>query len=290
MRLGRRLIVPTAFSAFLFCVAAASAQTPSEESYKYFEQNCQSCHTIGGGRLAGPDLKGLLERRERAWLQSFISNPKAVIDSGDAYAQQIFRDARGVYMPTPPGITKDLADKLIDVIEIESKKEKSRFAGLEVSDRPLTAADAVLGGKLFRGETDFKSGAPACFSCHTVHGEGGFGGGQLGPDLTAAFARLEGRKALAAWLSAPPSPTMAPVYRKTPLDGEEVLALTAFLKETSASGVDRAATTVPGFLLAGFALAALALVLFDLFWRDRYRATRRPLIERRLGRGRLLED
>lgn len=266
------------------------AQQPSEEAYKYFEANCQSCHTIGGGRLAGPDLKGLLERRERAWLQNFLINPKAVIDSGDAYAQEIFREARGVYMPTPPGITRELADKLLDVIAIESPKEKSRFAGLQISDRPLTAADTEMGRRLFFGQAAFASGAPACNSCHDLDGSKGFGGGQLGPDLTAAFARLEGRKAVAAWLSAPPSPVMAPIFRKTPIEGEEALALTAFLQETSASGLERAESSIPHFLLAGFGLGALVLVLFDLFWRDRYRATRRPMIERRLGRGRLLEE
>lgn len=278
-----------AIATFAFA-ASGSAQQPSEEAYKYFENNCQSCHTIGGGRLAGPDLKGLLTRRERPWLQSYLLNPKAVIDSGDAYAQEIFREARGVYMPTPPGITRELADKLLDVVAAESAKEKSRFAGLQISDRPLTPADTEKGRKLFFGEAAFASGAPACFSCHDLTGSKGFGGGQLGPDLTAAFARLEGLKAVAAWLSAPPSPVMSPVFRKTPIEGEEALALTAFLKDESASGLERAESSMPHFLLAGFALAAVVLLSFDLFWRDRYRATRRPLIEKRLGRGRLLEE
>jgi len=270
------------FTALLFSsvlAGSAWAQAPSEEAYTYFELNCQSCHTIGGGRLAGPDLSGVLERRDRDWLTKFIPGPKAVIDGGDPYGQTLLRDARGVYMPDPPGMTAALAGKLIDLIAHESGLEKSRFAGLQISDRPLTTEDVALGRQLFRGEVDFASGAPACFSCHTVQDAGGFGGGRLGPDLSAVFGRLEGRKALSAWLSAPPSAVMAPVYRITPLDSDEVLALTAYLKHSAESGVEEARSGVPAFLLVGCALAALILVGFDIAWRNRYSATRRPLVE-----------
>lgn len=270
--------------------AQAPGPAPSEEAYKYFELNCQSCHTIGGGKLAGPDLKGALDRKDREWLTAFVTNPKAVIDSGDAYAQGLLREARGVVMPTPAGMTKDLAGKLIDLIAIESAAEKSRFAGLQVSDRPLTEADIARGQRLFEGGEDFASGAPACYSCHTVQGARMFGGGRLGPDLTSAYARLEGRNALAAWLGAPPSPVMAPIYRAQPIDGEEILALTAYLKQQSESGVTEAAPSGLGFVLGGFFLAAILLVLFDVIWSGRYRATRRPLLEQRLLGRRLMEE
>ena len=288
---GHRWITVLLAGSVLTAIATveASAQGPSEEAYDYFARNCTSCHTIGGGRLAGPDLKGVLERRDRDWLVPFIQDPKAVIDSGDAYAQEMLRDARGVYMPTPPGMSADLAGKLLDVIELESGLEKSRFAGLQISDRPLTAEDVALGRRLFTGETDFESGAAACFSCHTLHGLGGFGGGQLGPDLTTVYGRLDGRKALAAWLSAPPSEMMAPIFRDTPLSGDEVLALTAYLKHTSESGAEEAGTGSLAFMLTGFGLAAALLVLFDVVWQGRYRSTRKPLVEGRIGRRRTAE-
>lgn len=268
----------------LCCAQPLAAQAPSEEAYDFFALNCQSCHTIGGGRLVGPDLKGVLERRDRAWLTTYVLDPKAVIDSGDAYAQDLLQAARGVIMPTLPTMTRDLAGKLLDVIEVESGLEKSRFAGLTVSDRPLTAADVERGRELFRGARPFASGAPACFSCHTQSDAGGLGGGRLGPDLTAVYSRLEGRKALAAWLSSPPSAVMAPVFRATPLEGEEILALTAYLKSLAESGAEEDAQGGLAFLLTGLGLAALVLVALDAFWSDRYRATRRPLVERRLGR------
>ena len=280
----RRMTLP------VFLVAAVSLagiaqgaplqDPPSEETIAFFAQNCASCHTIGGGKLTGPDLKGAIDRKDEEWMADFILDPKAVIDSGDPYAVELLREARGTYMTDVPGIDRALAMKLVKLIAAESLKEKSIFAGLQISDRPLTAADVELGERLFRGAEAYENGAPACLSCHTVSGIGGLGGGRLGPDLTSAYARLEGRKALSAWLASPPSLVMQPVFKKHALEGEEVLALVAFLKDSAESGMPEAGPATLEFLLAGFGGSAFLLLLFDFLWRKRYRATRRPLVTR----------
>src|SRR5215472_5657720 len=85
----------------------------------WFQQNCASCHTIGGGRLTGPDLKNVTQRRDRGWLTQWLQNPKATVDSGDPYARKIVDDARGVVMPTVNGITPARATTLLDLIDAE---------------------------------------------------------------------------------------------------------------------------------------------------------------------------
>jgi len=266
----------------ILSVAPATAQDPpSEESIEFFRINCASCHTIGGGRLTGPDLKGLSERAERDWLVDFMLDPKGTLDRGDPYGQQILSEARGVYMPPVPGMTRELAGKLLDLIDAESAQEKSRFAGVQLSDRPLTEQDVELGGRLFRGEVRLAEGGPACISCHAVAGLSGLGGGHLGPDLTSAYSRLEGRKALGAWLSSPPSVVMQPLYADAPLDSEEVLALVAYMRETASSGELEAPSTSLQFALSGIALAAVLMVLFDVLWRGRFRSVRRSLLAQR---------
>ncbi len=266
--------------AWSFLPSPSEAQAPSEETIQFFKKNCVSCHTIGGGRLAGPDLKGVLDRQKRDWLVDYLMDPKVVIDSGDPYAQKLFKEARGVYMPAVPGLDKARAGKLLDLIKIESGLEKSQFAGTKVSDRPLTAADVERGRSFFLGSVPVESGAPPCISCHTVEGLGGFGGGHLGPDLTSVYARLEGRKALGAWLAAPPSATMQPIFGKQPLNSEEILGMVAFFKDVAQGGKDEAEPASLQFLLAGFAGAALILVIFDFLWKNRFRAVRRPLVEK----------
>ena len=59
---------------------------------KLFKQNCTACHTIGGGRLVGPDLSGVTEKREDKWLKSWITNSQDLIASGDADAIAIFEE------------------------------------------------------------------------------------------------------------------------------------------------------------------------------------------------------
>jgi mono/diheme cytochrome c family protein len=40
-----------------------------------FQENCQTCHNIGGGILIGPDLEGVTEKRWESWLKIQIQSP-----------------------------------------------------------------------------------------------------------------------------------------------------------------------------------------------------------------------
>jgi len=269
---------------------ARAADAPSEETIAYFKQNCASCHTIGGGKLTGPDLKNVGKRRTREQLAKYVPDPKTAIDSGDPYLVKLWNDANGVYMPTPPGITAERVQKLLDLIDAESALEKSQFAGGTLSDRALTDADVERGRAIFDGSLALTNGAPACISCHSVEGASGFGGGRLGPDLTGVFARLGGRKSLGAWLTSPQSVTMTPVFRGREMKEQEILGLVAFLKERAENGSPAAlsapANSAPSgagrfeFLVAGFGGLLGALALFDFLWRNRFRSVRRTLVEK----------
>ena len=282
MSLSRTILITCLFTVFFAGTSWAQPvqDPPSEETIKFFKTNCFSCHTIGGGPLTGPDLKNVHERRDRDWAIRFIRDPKAVVDSGDPYAAKLVADFRGTLMPTLPGIDATLAGKLYELIEAESAREKSRFEGIVIPDRPLTAEDVALGREMFLGQTSFEAGGPACSSCHTVAGLGGLGGGRLGPDLTEAYARLEGRKGLGAWLSSPPSIVMQPLFTDHELNEDEILSLLAFMKDAAESGEREAESSSLTFILLGIGVCALLLVAFDLAWRDRFRAVRRPLVAR----------
>ena len=255
---------------------AALAQDPAVT----FRQNCSSCHTIGGGRLTGPDLKDVTARRDRAWLVRFIQDARAVIDSGDPYAAQLVQEARGVVMPTIAGMTPAVAENLIDLIVAESKRSPSQFAGA-VLLRPLTANDIIVGRNLFVGTLSQSSRGPACVSCHTVGTLGGLQGGRLGPDLTLAVERLQGTKGLTAWLSAPATPTMQSVYGKAPLQPEEILAVVAFLEGTAKGGVPASPVALLNFLLLGLGGTVVGLAVFDAAWKWRFSGVRRSLVHGR---------
>lgn len=261
------LVLLLAFPAFI------RAQQPAE----FFQQNCTSCHTIGGGRLVGPDLKDVTQRKDRAWLGRFLQNPKAMIDTRDPYALQLQQDARGIVMPAIPGMTADRANALLDFIEAESKSGKAAAAG-GISDQPFTPVDVAEGRKLFLGVRPFANGGPSCISCHTVGTLGGLGGGRLGPDLTLVYERLGGRKAVGAWLTAPATTTMQSVFRRKPLKPEEIPLLLAFFEDAASQGLPADSVSLLKFFMLGFGGMFLGLVFLQAAWKGRFHAVRRLLV------------
>ena len=60
---------------------------------------CKACHTIGGGKLVGPDLKGISERRDEAWIIKFVQNSQEMIQAGDPTAVKVFNENNKIPMP-----------------------------------------------------------------------------------------------------------------------------------------------------------------------------------------------
>jgi mono/diheme cytochrome c family protein len=273
------------YTALAVCASwGAAPGLLAQEAADYFRQNCTSCHTIGGGRLTGPDLRNVTSRKDRDWLARFITNPAGMIDAGDSYALKLTQEARGTVMPTVSGINKARAETLLDLIEAESKLEKSQFIGLQISDRPFTAADIAAGRAIFLGHQRLAKEGPPCISCHTLSGIRGLGGGRLGPDLTRVFERLEGRKNLAMWLTAPATATMQPVYKRHALAPEEILPLVALFESSVKTSEDVSPASLTFFLI-GFGGAVLGLFVFDSAWKTRFRTVRRALVLDGIHRG-----
>ncbi len=269
-----RVCVLLACALLVSAAGDVRAQSASDD----FRQNCMSCHTIGGGRLTGPDLKDVAARKDRAWLISFITDPKAKLDAGDPYALELKAAAQGAVMPTFPNMTPARAEALLALIDAESANPTSPFKGTQISERPFTAADVARGRDLFTGAVALKGGGPACIGCHTTSDIGAFGGGVLAPDLSAVLERYGGRRTLSTWLSAPALPTMRSVYGVQPLDAEEVLALVAYFQSVLARGPRDLSTARLNFMLLGVGGLVLVLVLFDIRFRRRLRGVRLPMV------------
>ncbi|MCC7007948.1 MAG: cytochrome c [Acidobacteria bacterium] len=252
---------------------SAAAQMPPASTF--FQQNCAACHTIGGGALVGPDLKGATERHERAWLIRFIENPKAVVDAGDPAAKAMVDAAGGLVMPQIAGMTPQMAEALVDMIAGGASQAP---AGPSVTDRAFTAADVEHGRRLFNGTERLQNGGPACLACHNAGAGEGMGGGRLGPDLTTVYDRLKGRKALGMWLSAPATTTMRSLFAARAFTPEEIEALLAYFEDAATRPASPSGPSL-AFLAAGSVGAIAGLVLFAFHWRGRLRAVRRRLVE-----------
>lgn len=269
-------------SGLLLAGLLAPPAARAQDAAAFYRQSCASCHTIGGGKLVGPDLKDVTKRKDRPWLLNFVQNPKAVLDSGDPYAMKLKEEAGGAVMVPVAGMTPQRAAELLALIEAESKLAKSQFQGLQITDEPFSPADIARGRNLFTGRIRLARGGASCMSCHTTGGMTGLSGGRLGPDLTRVYERLKGRKGLASWLQAPATATMQPLFggtAKTPLTNEEILPLVAYLEAEAQRGGEDDGTSRLTFLLLGLGGAAAGLAVFDVAWRKRFRAVRRPLVK-----------
>ena len=262
-------------------IVLASGSLRGQETAQFFRQNCASCHTIGGGRLTGPDLKNVAKRKERDWLVRFVQNPTAVLNAGDAYALKLKDEARGAVMPAIPGMTRERADALLQLIEAETALPESQFKSIVVSTEPYTEREIEQGRRYVLGTARLVNGGAACLSCHSVHGTGPLGGGRLGPDLTRVYQRLGGdapRKNLTAWLTAPATPTMSPLFRSRPLTKEEIHGLVAFFEHSARSGGESDASGSLAYLLLGVMVAVGVLAGMDAIWRNRFQSVRRALV------------
>jgi mono/diheme cytochrome c family protein len=81
---------------------AARAQSSSNDVQRggdlYRNKSCDACHSIGGGRRAGPDLKGVTDRRSRAWLNKWLTNTREMLQS-DSIAIALKADYHNWNMP-----------------------------------------------------------------------------------------------------------------------------------------------------------------------------------------------
>lgn len=45
----------------------------------FAQKGCPACHKVGGGKLVGPDLKGVLGRRDETWVKKMILRPDVMV-------------------------------------------------------------------------------------------------------------------------------------------------------------------------------------------------------------------
>lgn len=220
-----------------------------------FDEKCAGCHTIGNGKLVGPDLKDVTKRRDPQWIKSFIADPPQMLAS-DPTAQQLLAENNNVSMPNL-GLSVEEIDQLVAYLSDPGAVPASPAAAI-----PAGAGDPAIGRRLFTGEQALTNGGPACIACHTVSGTGSLGGGGLGPDLTHVVSRF-GEPGLTGALKTIAFPTMLGPFKNHPLTADEQSDLVAFFKES-----DRwqppVTATAPG-ALNGHALLVFSIGLLVAF-------------------------
>lgn len=246
----------------------AAAQGPAtQEGQALFEQKCIGCHTVGGGDLVGPDLKGVTELRDRDWLARWLSAPDQMLAAGDPTATALLAQYRNIPMPNL-GLSAAQVDALLAYLATPG--------GTPVAPAPaLPIGDPARGKAYFIGKQRFANGGPPCMACHSAAGIGALGGGQLGPDLTGSYNKW-GEQGLTTFVTQPATVTMSTVWNQTPLTPSEGADLLAFLQQASVS--QRPANTVVQLVLLAIGAAAVLLLITHLVWRKRLPGVRRRMV------------
>ena len=139
---------------FLFFTNVSAQDAPPEWSV------CSACHTIGGGKKVGPDLKGVGQKRSDEWLAKFIRNSTEFIKE-DADAKAIFDEYK---IPMPPNnFSEEQMARIIAFLKNDGKMPAGAAAG---------AGESKTAAVVKPPEWD------ACAACHTL-GKGK----KVGPDL-----------------------------------------------------------------------------------------------------------
>ena len=71
----------------------------AEDGAALFKQNCGACHSIGKGKLVGPDLKGTHSKYEKPWLTKWIRSSQELVKANDPIAVKLFEENGKIPMP-----------------------------------------------------------------------------------------------------------------------------------------------------------------------------------------------
>lgn len=126
------------------CVSAVGVHADAEEGGKIFRAKCTTCHTIGRGNSIGPDLIGVVDAREPAWLSRWLLEPDRVLAENDPLAVQLLTEFDRLPMPNSR-LDKAQVESVIAYIKSESDKAGPAAA---VSRLPPAVAivDREMGG------------------------------------------------------------------------------------------------------------------------------------------------
>lgn len=98
-----------------------SINSYSQDGASIYKKNCAACHTIGNGKIVGPDLKGVDKKYEMKWLLTWIKSSQEMIKKKDPVAVQLFNDNKQIVMPDQV-ITEEEVKSVIAYIGNETTK------------------------------------------------------------------------------------------------------------------------------------------------------------------------
>ena len=119
---------------------------PARPGEDLFNTRCTACHSIGQGDKLGPDLLGVVSKRDRQWLMRWLREPDVMLEEKDPLAMALYVEYNNVPMPNVKLTRKNALD-LIQYMQDETRRVNATAESTPAqSDSPesiLTTEPAV---------------------------------------------------------------------------------------------------------------------------------------------------
>jgi mono/diheme cytochrome c family protein len=122
-----RILALFAVAVFAFTSVASAQAAPVDQALAkkgkalFGNRGCAGCHTFGK-KLAGPDLVGATERRDKEWMRNWLKTPDKMLET-DSVAKAMLAEFQNVKMPNMKLSDADV-DALVHYMQQETDKKK----------------------------------------------------------------------------------------------------------------------------------------------------------------------
>ena len=262
-------------TAGIFLLGFSTVPAHAQDGAALFKP-CAACHTIGGGKTIGPDLKGITKRRTNEWLVKFIQSSTAMVKAGDPDAVAVFKQYNNIPMPDN-ALTAEQINKILAHIDSGSGSaaiDPKQAALQHQADSILklnSPLDIQAGKELFNGEQRLENGGAACITCHNVTYNNIGKGGILAKDLTKAYSRLGGFAGLKGIIGLAPFPSMLETYKNHQVTEIENVRLQLFLKNADEQNPIQPVAEKPWYLYSALIAGLFILMVISGLWSQRKR-------------------
>lgn len=271
------MIVVMLYGSMVFVMPAKPGHAAS--SNETFEQKCAGCHTVGGGKLVGPDLEGVKDWDD-AKLTSEVKRMQQM--AGPLKDEEISSLVRflkaapdGIAAAADTTVSSDIAainDTAASGPQVPAPSQVNKAPAGESFDLAAAPGSARRGRELFSGQAAFTNGGMSCISCHQTEGEGG----NLGPDLHNIAGKMPATALIAA-CETTPYKIMKDAYAAHRVTKQEAIDLAKYFEALKGEPESKRAFPV---VLAGLSGAFLLVLAIAWGYRNRNRSAREKLQRR----------
>lgn len=111
--------------------STTAAKLNIDKGQYLFATRCAACHTIGNGDKLGPDLLGVTNVRDRAWLARKIADPIKMIEEKDPITIALFKKYKEIRMPRQ-GLPEADVNTLIEYMQTQTARlENQEKTGMQ---------------------------------------------------------------------------------------------------------------------------------------------------------------